>query len=117
LIGLVDDEVAVVDGLDAEEVELEVGGGVEGGGELVEVVLEEARVEALDLDATVEVAAEGAAGGSAQGADAVANDVPAEDLLVDVGELDAAGELGEVGVLLDQGLGIEDDGLLEVFQR
>jgi hypothetical protein len=58
--GLVDDEVAVVEGLDAEEVELEVGGGIEGGGELVEVVLEEARVEALDLDAALEVLAEGA---------------------------------------------------------
>jgi hypothetical protein len=50
-----------------------------------------------------------------QGADAVADDVPAEDLLVDVGELDAAGELGEVGVLLDQGLRVEDDGGIQVL--
>ncbi len=52
-----------------------------------------------------------------EGADAVTNDVPAEDLLVDVGELDAAGEFGKVGVLLDQGLGIEDDGVVEVAER
>ena len=47
--------------------------------------------------------------------DAVREDVPAEDFLVDVGEEDAAGELGEVGVLLDEGLGVEDDGVLEVL--
>jgi hypothetical protein len=48
-------------------------------------------------------------------ADAVAEDIPAENLFIDVGELDAAGELGEVGVLLDQGLGVEDDGGVEVL--
>ncbi len=56
LAGLVDDEVAVVERLDAEEVEVEVGGRVEGVGELVEVVVvEELGVEALDLDAVLEV--------------------------------------------------------------
>ena len=39
LAGFVDDEVAVVEGLDAEVVEVEVGGGIEGVGEFVEVVL------------------------------------------------------------------------------
>jgi len=53
--------------------------------------------------------------GGLQGADAVAHDVPAEDFFIDVGELDAAGELGEVGVLLDEGLRVEDDGGVEVL--
>ena len=57
LPGLVHDEVAIVERLDAEEVELEVGGGIEGGGELVEVVVEQRGREALDLDAALEVAA------------------------------------------------------------
>jgi hypothetical protein len=48
-------------------------------------------------------------------ADAVAHDVPAEHLFVDVGELDAAGELGEVGVALDEGLRVEDDGGVEIL--
>ena len=43
------------------------------------------------------------------------DDVPAEDFFVDVGELDAAGELGEIGVLLDQRLRIEDDRRIEVL--
>ena len=50
-------------------------------------------------------------------ADAVAHDVPAEHLFVDVGELDAAGELREVGVLLDQRLRVEDDRGVEVLLR
>ena len=36
--GFVDDEVAIVEGLNAEVVEVEVGGGVEGVGEFLEVV-------------------------------------------------------------------------------
>jgi hypothetical protein len=36
--------------------------------------------------------------------DAVAADAPAEDFLVDVGEADAGGELGEVGVDFDRGV-------------
>ena len=55
LAGFVDDEIAVVEGLDAEVVEVEVGGGVEGVGELLEIVLEELRAEALDRDAVLEV--------------------------------------------------------------
>ena len=50
-----------------------------------------------------------------QAVDAVAHDVPVEDLLVDVGEQDAAGELGEVGVLFDQRLGVEDDRAAQVL--
>ena len=65
---------------------------------LREVVVEQARIEALDRDAVLEVFLEGALVGGLERADAVAHDVPAEDFLVDVGELDAAGELGEVGV-------------------
>jgi hypothetical protein len=64
LLRLVDDEVAIVEGLDAEEVELEVGGRVEGGAELGEIVVEEAGVEALDGDAVLEVFLEGALVGS-----------------------------------------------------
>ena len=47
--------------------------------------------------------------------DAVAGDGPVEDFLVDVGEEDAAGEFREVGVFLDEGLGVEDDGVFEVL--
>jgi hypothetical protein len=46
--------------------------------------------------------------------DAVAADAPAEDFLVDVGEADAGGELGEVGVDFDEALGVELDRLAEV---
>lgn len=114
--GLVDDEVAVVEGLDAEEVEVEVGGGVKGLSQGVEVVeFEQLGVEALDGDAVLEVALEGGFVGILELFDAVAEDRPVEDFLVDVGKEDAGGELGEVGVFLDQRLGVEDDGVLEVL--
>ena len=72
-----------------------------------------ARVDALDRDAALERRAQARRWASLEPADAVAHDVPAEDLLVDVGELDAAGELREVGVALDERLGVEDDEAVE----
>src|SRR5690606_21379619 len=99
-----------------EEVEVHVGGRVEGVGELVEVELEQARADALDLDAAGEVAAEGTAVELLELIDAIADDVPAEHLLIDVAEQDTGGELGEVRVLLHEGLGVEDDRLLEVVE-
>jgi hypothetical protein len=53
--------------------------------------------------------------GFLQAADAVAQMIPVEDFFVDVGELDAAGEFREVGVALDEGLRVEDDGVFEVL--
>ena len=111
---LVDDQVAVVHRLHAEELEVEVGHRVEGGGELGEVVLAEIRREAADRDAAFDVGGELGAMEFLELGDAVAGDAPAEDFLVDVGEADAGGELGEVGVDLDEALGVELDGLAEV---
>ena len=115
LTSLVDDEVAIVEGLHAEEVEIEVGGGVEGVGEALEVVVEELAVDALDVGTVGEVLLEGFLVELLQLAGAVGQDVPTEDFLVNVGELDTAGKLGEIGVLLDEGLRVEDDGLVEVL--
>ena len=115
--GLVDDEVAIVKGLNTKEVEFQVGGGIEGSGELLEVVFEEAGIEALDGDAVFEVFLEGALMNRLEGSDAISHYVPTEDFLIKVGQLDAAGELGEIGILFDQGLRIEDDGRIEVLLR
>ena len=112
-LGFVDDEVAVVEGLDAEVVEVHVRGGVDGVGEGVEVVAEEFRREAFDGDAGAEVALEGFAVGFAEAFDAVAGDAPIEDFLVDVGEEDAGCELRKIGVALDEGAGVEDDGVFQ----
>ena len=111
---LVDDEVAIVERLNAEVVEVEVGGGIERVGELSRSILEHVVDDAFDFDAAEEVRLK-ACGGAAELLDAVVDDVPVEDFLVDVGEENAAGELGEVSILLDEALGIEDDGLAEVF--
>ena len=113
----VNDEVAIVNGLDAEEVEFEVGGGVELGGERVEVVFLKAGGVALNGNAMGDGFFEGVDVEGFELGNTVTDDVPAEDFFVDVGELDAAGELGEVGVLLDQGFRVEDDGLVEVLLR
>ena len=97
-----------------EVIEIEVGGRIERGGERVEVEVEEGGDEALDFDAALEVLAERAAVELRECFDAVPDDIPAENLLVDEGEQDAAGEFGEVGVVLDEGLGVEDDDGLEI---
>ena len=114
-LGFVDDQVAIVERLDAEEVEFEVCGGVEGGGEPVEVEVEEGGVVAVDFDPALETVFEGAAVEVAEGGGAVGDDVPVEDFRVDVGEEDASGEACEVGVAFDEGFGVEDDGAVEFF--
>ena len=113
--GLVDDEVAVVQRLDAEVVEVEIGGRVEGVGELVEIILKELGAEALDGDAVAQVGFKGLPVRFSETFDAVAQDAPVEDFLVDVGEENASGELGEVRVLFDERLGVEDDGAAQAF--
>ena len=45
----------------------------------------------------------------AESLDAVPADAPVEDFLVDVGEKNAGGELGEIGVALDESAGVEND--------
>ena len=114
--GLVDDEVAIIHRLHAEIVEIEVGAGVERIGEDVDVEgVEQIGMDALDSDAVGEVAAEGIAVRGFDASDAIAQDVPAENFFVDVGEEDATSELREVGIFFDHRAGIEDDGLLEVI--
>ena len=115
LLRFVDDQITIVHCLNAEEVELEVGRRIEDGGEFREIVVEETGIQALDGDAVLKVFLEGTLVGGLEGTNAVAGDVPAEDLFVDIGELDAAGELGEVSVFLDERLRIENDGGVEIL--
>jgi len=116
LAGLVDLEVAIVEGGDSEEIEIEVSGGIEGVGETVDVVfIEDILADAFDFDAVLEVGLEVLLVGFLEGLDAIGEDIPREDFFVDVGKEDASGELGHVGVLFEEGLGVEDDGLLEVL--
>ena len=116
LAGFVDLEVAIVKGGDAEEVEVEISGGIEGVGEAIEVVLvEDVLAEAFDFDAVEEVGFEVLAMGFLERLDAIGLDVPGKDFFVNVGKEDAPGELGHVGVLFEEGLGVEDDGLFEIF--
>ena len=109
---LIDDEVAVVQGLYTEVVELEVGRRVERLSELVDVVVFDLVVEATDFSAVFDVLLEFPLVKSFESSYAVFNNVPTEHLFIDIRELDPGGELGEVRVLLDQGSGVESDGLL-----
>ena len=91
-----------------EEVELQVGRRIERRRQLVEVVVEQPRIEPLDLDAALQVLREILPVKGLQRVDPVPDDVPAQDFLVDEGQQDPAGELREIGVLLDQRLRIEN---------
>ena len=114
--GFVDNEVAVVKCLNAEIVEVEVGGRIERFGEFVEIVaIEQLGVEAFDGDAVLEVGLECGFVGLLELVDAIARDRPVEHLLIDVGKQNATGKFREVGVFFDQRLGIENDGCLEIL--
>ena len=85
IAGLVDVEVAIVEGLDAEEIEVEVGRGIKGISETVEVVfLKNVRRDAFDLDAVLEVGFEVFLMSLLESLDAVFLNVPRQDLLVNV---------------------------------
>ena len=115
LPSLIDDEVAVVKGLDAEIVKVEVGSRIDCVSQAVEVVFEQARMNTLDFGAANEVLFEGPAVKFTERTNAVTNNVPLKDFLVNVGEKDTAGKLGEVTVLFDEALGVEDDCFLEIL--
>src|SRR3954451_18975662 len=51
----VDDQIAIVERLNAEEVELEVGGRIDGRGNLREIILLQAQCEPLDGNAVIDV--------------------------------------------------------------
>lgn len=106
--GLVDRQVALEQGLDAQEVAVQVGGRVELGREAVEVVVQERRADPSDGDAMLQRGREGLRVGRLQALDALAVDLPVERLLVDVGQEDPGGEAREVGVTLDQRLRVQD---------
>ena len=114
LTGLIDDQVAVIHGLHAEVVEVEVGGGIERSGDLIEIEVEQLGIDAIDLYSALEVGLKATAVRFLQAVDAIADDLPVEDFFVNVSEQDAAGEFRKIGILLDHTFGIENDGLLQV---
>ena len=113
--GLVNDQVAVVHRLHTEVVEIKIGAGIKRVGEHVEIEsLKQIGMNAFDGNAVGEVFLEMRAMGEFQALDTVTCDVPVEHFLVNVCEQDATGELREVGILLDQRAGIENDRLAQV---
>jgi hypothetical protein len=113
--GLVDvQEVAVVQGLQAEVVELQVAVGVERRAELGEVVLEQLLVEQLGLHAPLHELRE------VVGVAAVhvrMQQLLAEDLAPDGVQQQPRSGAGVARVLLDQGAGGEDRGLVHLVDR
>ena len=70
--GFIDDQVAIVEGLDAEVIEVQVGSGIEGVGDFLEVVnFEEFGMEAFDGNGVFEVGSEGQFVGGFEFIDAV----------------------------------------------
>ena len=96
-------------------IEIQIGRGIEGIGQLADIKLEELLVQPLDLHPVLEVLLEAVCMEGLEFIDAVLRDIPTEYLLVDVGKKNAGGELGEIPVPLDQRLGVEDDGLSQII--
>ena len=112
---LIDDQVAVIHGLHTKVIEVEVGRWIERCCDLIDIEVEQLRVDAVDLDRALKVWLEGTAVCFFEAVDTVADDVPLEHFFVDVSEKDTACKLSEVGIFLDHALGIENDGLLQVL--
>ena len=104
---LVDEQVTVIQGLQAEEVEVQVGGRVQCVGQRGEVVVAQPLVDPLDRHPACQQPRQRAPVGVAQAGHPVGDDVPAERLLVDVGQQQPPGQPRELGVALDERLGVE----------
>ncbi|MNS79252.1 hypothetical protein D3C72_1129010 [compost metagenome] len=107
-------EVAVVQGLQAQVVELVVALGLQGGAQAGQVVLQQLLVEQLVLDALLDELREvvGVGGGALD-----RHHFAADDFLEDRVQQQARGGEGVVGVLLDQRAGGQDGGLVDLVQR
>ena len=106
---LVDDQIAVIQRLYAQEIKLQVRQRVERRRHLVDVVLKQILAKAADRDPAVDRLPETATVKVPQRPHPVPHDVPAQHLLVNERELDPAGKLCEIRILFDQGLGVEAD--------
>jgi len=101
--------------LDTEVIEVEVGTWIKRFSQTLQVEpFQQHRIQSLDLHAAFEVLFESAFMRFFQLANAIAHDVPIEDFFVDVGENNPAGKLGEIRIMLNQALGIEDDRPLKI---
>ena len=111
LSGLIDDEVTIVECLNTEVVEVEVGCWVERFAEFFDIVFfKQLRMQAFDGHCVFEVGFEALFVRIFEFFNPIGRDVPVENFLVDVGEQDTGCELREVGIFFDEGLGVEDDG-------
>ncbi len=109
------DEVTVVDGLDAEVVEEEVSGGLEGVSDFLEVVFEEFGGEAFGFDAAGDVVDEV---GSVECGDFCKcwGGIESEGFAVNDVEHEAGGHVGVGGVALNTFTGSKDEGVFELVE-
>ena len=111
---LVDDQVAVIHGLHAEIIEVQVCGGIERRGDLGHIIVEKLWIDAVDLDRALEIGLETTAMGFLESVHTVANDVPIKNLLIDIGKEHASGKFREIGITLNQRFGVQNDRLLKI---
>ena len=112
-MSFVDDQVAIVERLDAEEIEIHIGGWIDGVSKGVEIIAQKFRRQTLNANSRAEVALESLAVRIAEALDAIALDFPIKDFLVDIREHDAGREFCEIRITLDERAGVEND---RVFQ-
>ena len=114
----VDDQITVIHRLHAEIIEIEVGTGIQGIGEGIDLIfLQQLRVNALDRNAVREVASERIAVSGFDASNAIAQDIPAQHFFVNVREQNATSEFREIGILFNHRASIENDRLLEIIGR
>lgn len=116
--GLVDDQIAIVEGLDPEVIKVEIGRGIKSVRQTIKVIaLQQFRADPLDLHPVPEVALELLLVCSLEGGNAVPLNRPVEHFFVDVTQQNAGRELRKVGILFDERLRIQDDRPLQLRGR
>ena len=103
IASLIDDKVAIIEGLNTEVVEVEVRCRIKCRGEFLDIVFcNYFRGDTLNFNPVIEIFFKCFLVSSFKRADAIGEDIPIEDLFVDEGEKDTASELGKICVFLDE---------------
>ena len=109
----INDEVAVVERLDSQKIEIHISGWVDGFRENIQIVSEQLWRKTLNTHSSAQITFKGLAMGITKHLDAVTLYFPIQNFLVNIRQHDASRKLGKIGIALDERPRIQND---RIFQ-
>ena len=114
--GFVDNKIAVIKRLNTEVIKIQVSCWVQRIGKFIYIILSnDIGRNAFDLNAIGKIFTEVFAMSHFKGANAIAKDVPAKHLLVDIAQQDTTSKLCKISVALDERLCVKNNRGLQCF--